>query len=150
MFCNAEFVQSEAVELSIDGGSTITVQAGKPPIVNGTTEGMRVDVARYYWDVRGQWKGLVDEVVIVDDHITGVVSEHQAGKVIDWQETGIRLRTKIYAWRYFQVAEPGNGWGTNIEDPLDILEDFNPKFAKPGQTLHDIYHRRSIRFLQIK
>ena len=34
-----------------------------------------------------QWKGLVDEVVIVDDHITGVVSEHQAGKVIDWQET---------------------------------------------------------------
>ena len=25
--------------------------------------------------------------------------------------------------------------GTNIDDPLDILEDFNPKFAKPGQTL---------------
>ena len=39
-----------------------------------------------------QWKGLVDEVVIVDDHITGVVSEHQAGKVIDWQETGIRIK----------------------------------------------------------
>ena len=28
-----------------------------------------------------QWKDLVDEVVVVDDHITGVVSEHQAGKV---------------------------------------------------------------------
>jgi hypothetical protein len=27
-----------------------------------------------------QWHNLVDEVVIVDDHITGVMSEHQAGK----------------------------------------------------------------------
>jgi len=25
-----------------------------------------------------QWQGKVDEVVVVDDHITGVLSEHQA------------------------------------------------------------------------
>ena len=37
-----------------------------------------------------QWQGLIDEVVVVDDHITGVVSEHQAGKVIGWQDTGIK------------------------------------------------------------
>ena len=79
----------EAVELSIDGGSTITVQAGKPPIVNGTTEErMRVGCGSATIGMfAAQWKGLVDEVVIVDDHITGVVSEHQAGKVIDWPET---------------------------------------------------------------
>ena len=84
----------EAVELSIDGGSTITVQAGKPPIVNGTTEErMRVGCGSATIGMfAAQWKGLVDEVVIVDDHITGVVSEHQAGKVIDWQETGIRIK----------------------------------------------------------
>ena len=29
-----------------------------------------------------QWFGKVDEVVVVDDHITGVLSEHQAGKVL--------------------------------------------------------------------
>jgi hypothetical protein len=29
-----------------------------------------------------QWHGKVDEVVVVDDHITGVLSEHQAGKVL--------------------------------------------------------------------
>ena len=129
----------EAVELSIDGGSTITVQAGKPPIVNGITEErMRVGCGSATIGMfAAQWKGLVDEVVIVDDHITGVVSEHQAGKVIDWQETGIRIKgRKSTPGRYFQVAEPGNGWGgTNIDDPLHILEDFNPKFAKPGQTL---------------
>jgi hypothetical protein len=38
-----------------------------------------------------QWRGLVDEVVVVDDHITGVVSEHQAGKVLGWQDTGIKI-----------------------------------------------------------
>ena len=29
-----------------------------------------------------QWFGQVDEVVVVDDHITGVLSEHQAGKLL--------------------------------------------------------------------
>ena len=129
----------EAVELSIDGGSNITVQAGEPPIVDGITEErMRVGCGSATIGMfAAQWKGLVDEVVIVDDHITGVVSEHQAGKVIGWPETGIRIKgRKSTPGRYFQVAEPGNGWGgTNIDDPLDILEEFNPKIAKTGQSL---------------
>ena len=39
--------------------------------------------------------------------------------------------------RYFQVAEPGLGWGgTDITDPLTILGDWNPKKgARPGLTL---------------
>jgi hypothetical protein len=70
-----------------------------------------------------QWQGLVDEVVVVDDHITGVVSEHQAGKVIGWPDTGIRVKgRKSTPGRYFQVANPGLGWGgTDIADPLAIL-----------------------------
>ena len=32
------------------------------------------------------------EVVVVDDHITGVVSEHQAGKVLGWPDTGIKVK----------------------------------------------------------
>ena len=78
------------------------------------------------------------EVVVVDDHITGVVSEHQAGKVIDWQETGIKIvGRRSTPGRYFQVAEPGLGWGgTNIEDPLTILGDWNAaKGARAGLTL---------------
>src|SRR6266849_3673340 len=32
--------------------------------------------------------------------------------------------------RYFRVAEPGTAWGgTNIEDPLSILQTFNPRMA---------------------
>jgi len=134
-----DLCNGKAVDLTIDEGSDITVQAGKPPIVNGfTEERMRVGCGSATIGMFArQWRGLVDEVVVVDDHITGVVSEHQAGKVLGWEDTGIRIRgRKSTPGRYFQVAEPGDGWGgTNVSDPLTIVEHFNPKFAKPGQTM---------------
>jgi len=85
-----------------------------------------------------QWRGLVDEVVVVDDHITGVVSEHQAGKVLGWPGTGVKvLGHRSTPGRYFRVAEPGLGWGgTDIDDPLSILGPWNAnKGARPGLTL---------------
>ena len=129
----------EAVELKIDEGSKVLVQAGQPPIVNDVTEErMRVGCGSATVGMfASQWKGLVDEVVVVDDHITGVMSEHQAGKVIGWEPSGIKIKgRRSTPGRYFQVAEPGTGWGgTNLDDPLVILGDFNPKFAQPGQSL---------------
>ncbi len=127
------------VELSIDGGSTVIVQAGRPPIVDGKEEvRMRVGCGSATIGMfASQWKGLVDEVVIVDDHITGVVSEHQAGKVIGWPDTGVKiLGRRSTPGRYFQVAEPGTGWGgTNISDPLAIVEKVDAKIAWPGLRL---------------
>ncbi|QBF32030.1 6-hydroxynicotinate reductase [Thalassococcus sp. S3] len=130
----------EAVELSIDGGSTVIVQAGAAPIVDGQRqERMRVGCGSATIGMfASQWQGLVDEVVVVDDHITGVVSEHQAGKVIDWPDTGIRiLGRRSTPGRYFKVAEPGLGWGgTDIDDPLTILGPWREaKGARPGLTL---------------
>ena len=129
----------KSVQLEIDRGSTVVVQAGRPPIVNGIAESrMRVGCGSAAIGMfAAQWRGLADEVVIVDDHITGVVSEHQAGKVLGWAPTGIRVAgRKSTPGRYFKVAEPGTGWGgTNLSNPLDILEDFNPAVAHPGQSL---------------
>ncbi len=84
-----------------------------------------------------QWHGKVDEVVVVDDHITGVLSEHQAGKLLDIADTGIKMKgRRSTPGRYFQVADPGTGWGgTNISDPLSILGPFNAKEARPGLTM---------------
>ena len=85
-----------------------------------------------------QWRGLVDEVVVVDDHITGVVSEHQAGKVLAWPPTGIRIKGhRSTPGRYFRVSEPGAGWGgTRLTDPAEILAPFEArKGAHPGLTL---------------
>lgn len=129
----------EAVELAIDGGSTVIVQAGRPPIVNGVLEErMRVGCGSATIGMFAkQWFELVEEVVVVDDHITGVLSEHKAGKYLGIPDTGIAIRgRRSTPGRYFQVAEPGTGWGgTDITDPLSILDPFNPKLAKPGMRM---------------
>lgn len=133
--CNAE-----AVDLTIESGATVTVQAGMPPFVDGTAEHrMRVGCGSATIGMfAAQWQGLVDEVVVVDDHITGVVSEHQAGKVLDWPATGIRIKGhRSTPGRYFRVSDPGLGWGgTRLTDPLDILGPWKAdKGARPGMTL---------------
>ncbi|WP_417733527.1 6-hydroxynicotinate reductase [Roseovarius sp.] len=130
----------EAVDLTIDGGASVTVQAGRPPIVDGQREDrMRVGCGSATIGMfASQWQGLVDEVVVVDDHITGVVSEHQAGKALGWPDTGIRIKgRRSTPGRYFQVAGPGRGWGgTDIEDPLSILNPWwEKKGARPGLRL---------------
>ena len=134
-----DLCNGKAVELSVDEGATITVQAGKAPIVAGVQEErMRVGCGSATIGMFAkQWFNKVDEVVVVDDHITGVLSEHQAGKLLGIPETGIKMKgRRSTPGRYFQVAEPGTAWGgTNIQDPLSILKEFNPKIAWPGLRL---------------
>ena len=128
-----------AVELAIDDGAKVMVQSGKPPIVDGVQEErMRVGCGSATIGMFAQqWFGKVDDVVVVDDHITGVLSEHQAGKMLGVPETGIKLKgRRSTPGRYFQVAEPGTSWGgTNIDDPLSIVGKFNAKKAWPGLRL---------------
>jgi hypothetical protein len=135
-----DLCNKKPVELTIDGGASVVVQAGQPPVIDGTREErMRVGCGSATIGMFAtQWKDLVDEVVVVDDHITGVVSEHQAGKVIGWEDTGIKIiGRRSTPGRYFKVSEPGLGWGgTTIDDPLDILGPFNEKKgARPGLSL---------------
>ena len=84
-----------------------------------------------------QWHGHVDEVIVVDDHITGVLTEHQAGRFLDMPPSGIRVRgRRSTPGRYFQVAGPGARWGgTDVDDPLTIIEKIDPKVAYPGLRL---------------
>ena len=129
----------EAVEMNIDGGVTMVVEAGKAPIINGVPEKlMRVGCGSATIGMFAkQWHGHVDEVVVVDDHITGVLSEHEAGKGLDMTPSGIRINgRRSTPGRYFQVADPGTGWGgTDVEDPLTILRPADPKRAWLGLRL---------------
>ena len=129
----------QAVELDIEGGAQLIVQAGRAPIVDGVEERhMRVGCGSATIGIFAkQWFGHVDEVVVVDDHITGVLSEHQAGRCLDMPLSGIRIKgRKSTPGRYFQVANPGSGWGgTDIADPLDIIEGVDPEHARPGMRL---------------
>ena len=129
----------QPVELEIDRGSQVTVQAGRAPIVNGVEEQrMRVGCGSATIGIFArQFFGLVDEVVVVDDHITGVLTEHQAGRCLDMRPSGVRMRgRKSTPGRWFQVANPGTGWGgTDLDDPLAIVEGWDPKVAWPGMRL---------------
>ena len=128
-----------SVELSIDGGAQLVVQAGQAPIVNGVTERrMRVGCGSATIGIFAlQFSGLADEVVVVDDHITGVLTEHQAGKCLDMRASGIVMRgRRSTPGRYFQVANPGTGWGgTDLAHPLAIIEGWDEKVAWPGLRL---------------
>ena len=129
----------EAVTVRIDDGAEVVIQAGRPPVIDGTPERlMRVGCGSATIGMfAAQWVGHVDEVVVVDDHITGVLSEHQAGKMLDVAPTGIRIAgRRSTPGRYFQVAQPGTGWGgTDISDPLTILKPWDAKHARPGLRL---------------
>jgi 6-hydroxynicotinate reductase len=134
-----DLCSGKAVEMTIDGGHAVIVQADKAPIVDGKPEvRMRVGCGSATVGIFArQWLGHVDEVIVVDDHITGVLTEHQAGRVLDMPPTGIRVRgRKSTPGRYFQVANPGLGWGgTDITDPLSIIQKIDPKIAWPGLRL---------------
>ena len=129
----------QPVELTIDGGASLVIRAGAAPIVDGVEERrMRVGCGSATIGIFAkQWFGHVDEVVVVDDHITGVLTEHQAGRCLGMTRSGLKIRgRKSTPGRYFQVANPGTGWGgTDISDPLAIVEGFDPAVARPGMRL---------------
>jgi len=129
----------EAVDLEVDTGARLTVQAGRAPVIDGSREErMRVGCGSATIGIFArQWHGHADEVIVVDDHITGVLTEHQAGRFLEIPPAGIRVRGhKSTAGRYFRVAQPGDGWGgTDIQDPLVIIKTINPEVARPGLRL---------------
>jgi hypothetical protein len=128
-----------AVALAVDGGATVRVQAGAAPVVDGMEERrMRVGCGSATTGIFAQqWRAHADEVIVVDDHITGVLTEHQAGRFLGMRPAGIRVRgRRSTPGRYFQVASPGAGWGgTDITDPLAIIERIDPGVAWPGLRL---------------
>ncbi|HMC69106.1 MAG TPA: hypothetical protein VKJ07_08135, partial [Mycobacteriales bacterium] len=129
----------QPVEVAIDGGAPLVIQAGRAPIVDGVEEHrMRVGCGSATIGIFArQMAGLADEVIVVDDHITGVLTEHQAGRCLDMRRSGVRVRgRKSTPGRYFQVANPGTGWGgTDISDPMTIVEGWDAETAWPGLRL---------------
>ncbi len=134
-----DLCSGQPVDFTVDDGVSLTIEAGKAPIIDGDEEKiMRVGCGSATIGMFAKhWAGHVDDVVVIDDHITGVMSEHQAGVVLDVPPSGIKLNgRKSTPGRYFEVSEPGAGWGgTRLDDPLEAVKGFDPKVATPGQTL---------------
>lgn len=139
--CDAllKLCNKEGVTLTIQDGAEIYIQAGCAPIVNGKPEKrMRVGCGSAAIGIFAkQFQEHLDEVVVVDDHITGVLSEHQAGRYLDMKPAGVKIiGRKSTPGRYFNVSEPGLGWGgTEVDEPLEIIKKIDPKIAWSGLRL---------------
>ncbi len=125
------------VQLKVEEGAELVLQVGKAPIIDGETgTRMRVGCGSASMGLFGRYfLDAADEVIVLDAHLIGQFTEHAAGKEMCAKYSGIRLKARRSTpGRYF--GEHGRGWGgTPIEDPIEIIEGFDPKIAKPGMTI---------------
>jgi len=125
------------VHLKVEDGAEMILQVGKPPMIDGEIgRRMKVGCGSASMGLFGRYfLEAADEVIVLDSHLIGQFTEHAAGRELGAKYSGIRLKArKSTPGRYF--GEHGRGWGeTPIEDPIEIIEGFDPKIAKPGMTV---------------
>ena len=123
-----EIANRERVELKI-GGSKVRVRVGEPPEINGKTiRKMRLGCGSAVIAMFApRFMEVADEVIVLDSHITGLLTEHAAGKYLGLKYSGIvPVGTKSTDGRYFGEHGDGIG-GTPVKDPRDAIRkiDFN-------------------------
>ena len=127
----------EKVELKIRGGSSLEIQVGKAPIIDGEMmHKMRVGCGSASMGLFTPiFQEAADEIIVLDSHITGLFTEHEAGKFAGVPYSGLSLAArKSTPGRYF--CESGHGWGgTPITNPLDIIADVDKAVARKGMTV---------------
>lgn len=129
-----DLANGRSVTLKIENGSTIEVQQGEAPVIDGVKERlMRVGCgsATVGMFSRHLCK-VVDEAIILDYHVIGLLSEHFAGEEVGMKYSGvIPCGVRSTRGRYF--GESGHGWGgTTIIDPTDAVKSVDMSIAKPG------------------
>ncbi len=132
-----EFLNGKRITVRIEDGPPVELALGEPPVVDGKSEArMRVGCGSAVSGLFAPYMArAADEVIVLDGHITALFSEHPAGKVIGKIRSGIRIAgRKSTEGRYF--LEKGGGWGgTEIRNPLDIVQEVDPARMGEGSTL---------------
>ncbi len=132
-----EIANRREVYLKVEDGAEMILQVGKAPVIDGKIgTRMRVGCGSASMGLFGRfYLDAADEVIVLDSHLIGQFTEHPAGKELGARYSGIKLRArKSTDGRYF--GQHGKGWGgTPIENPLDIIEGFDPEITKPGMTI---------------
>jgi 6-hydroxynicotinate reductase len=125
------------VRLKVKDGAELGLQVGKAPVIDGEIgKRMKVGCGSATMGLFGRYfSNAADEVIVLDAHLIGQFTEHAAGKELGAKYSGIRLKARRSTpGRYF--GEHGRGWGgTSIQEPLQIIEGFDPKITNPGMTV---------------
>ena len=133
----SDLANRKSVRLRIEAGSRLELQVGNRPTIDGTVDDvMRVGCGSATLGLFANiFKEVADEVIVLDSHLTGLMSEHAAGLYVGARPSGVNLRFKRSTpGRY--LGDHGQGWGgTSILDPKDVIESIDMKVAKPGMTI---------------
>lgn len=125
------------VTLHIEGGSKLEIQVGHKPVIDGKADDvMRVGCGSATLGLfAGIFRDVADEVIVLDSHLTGLMSEHAAGMYVGARPSGVRpVFRRSTPGRYF--GDHGKGWGgTSIENPADIIDTVDMSVARPGMRI---------------
>ncbi len=125
------------VRLTVEGGARLELRVGFPPVVDGKEASrMRVGCGSATMGLFAPlFKEAADEVIVLDSHLTGLMSEHAAGRFVGVRPTGVRLRFRQSTpGRYF--GDQGSGWGgTSILEPREVIQEVDMKVAWPGMRI---------------
>ena len=134
-----DLANCKEVALKVEGGALLKLQVGNAPCVNGKTiDKMRVGCGSACAGLFAySFLKAADEVIVIDYHITSLFTKHEAGQVVGTRYSGLKLKgVESTPGRYFNVAEPGSEWGgTNIEHPLEVIDDIDMNIAWPGMRI---------------
>jgi hypothetical protein len=129
-----DICNGERVTLKVEKGAKLEIQVGKPPVINGKADTkMRVGCGSATIGMFArQLAEAVDEAIILDHHVVGLLSEHRAGEEVGLKWSGVVPNArKSTRGRYF--GEHGSGWGgTRIENPRDAILKVDMSVASPG------------------
>jgi len=133
----SDIANRNKVTLRIEGGSKLEIQVGQKPVIDGHMDDvMRVGCGSATLGLfAGIFKDVADEVIVLDSHLTGLMSEHTAGVYVGARPSGVRPAfRRSTPGRYF--GDHGRGWGgTSIENPADIIDTVDMSVARPGMTI---------------
>lgn len=132
-----EIANRRPVRLKVEGGARLELQVGLPPVVEGKEASrMRVGCGSATMGLFAPlFKEAADEVIVLDSHLTSLMSEHAAGRFVGARPTGVRLCFRQSTpGRYF--GDHGSGWGgTSIVDPREVIREVDMKVAWPGMRI---------------
>lgn len=132
-----DIANKNLVKLKVDGGAKLELRVGYTPVIDGQRpDKMRVGCGSATLGLFAPLlKASADEVIILDSHITSLMSEHAAGLFVGARPSGINLQFRMSTpGRYF--GDHGNGWGgTSITDPLDVISGIDQKVARAGMRV---------------
>lgn len=132
-----ELANEQRVVLQVEKGSKLELQVGCAPIIDGAEEQkMRVGCGSATVGMFARaMSRAVDEAIVLDHHVIGLLSEHRAGEEVGMTWSGVVPNgRKSTRGRYF--GEHGHGWGgTHIEKPLDAVKSVDMSVAKTGMKI---------------